>query len=127
MTPNLKQTREGVAVQTIATIFGVIPQRITFDDTDYRLTDKQLVVHGYLEVVPVFKRIYDAYPLPISVKKLSRLFEKRLNPIILWSLDDGIIYAPATTIRGEILVHQKELMAYFDKTKEFKYIKYRPN
>jgi hypothetical protein len=59
----------------------------------------------------------------VPAKKLVKLFDKRIPPIIIWSCDDGIIYAKANELRGEI-VSDSELIVYYNKNKEFKYIRF---
>ena len=86
------------------------------------------------EVKGRLRNMSTAYPLPISVKKIVKLIDKRLNPIIIWACDDGIIYAKANMLEGKLKVggrkiregsfNDDELMAYFDKQKEFKYIRF---
>jgi hypothetical protein len=65
---------------------------------------------------------------------MLKLIEKRHNPVVLWACDDGIIYARAKNIDGQIkwgsflphldLAEHGELMCYYAKQKHFKYIKY---
>jgi hypothetical protein len=75
-----------------------------------------------------------AYPLPLSAKKLVKLIDKRLAPVLIWACEDGIIYGKANKLQGEIKwggrpprdgsFNDAEMMVYFDKQKELKYIRY---
>jgi hypothetical protein len=75
-----------------------------------------------------------AYPLPISAKKLVKLIDKRITPVLIWACDDGIIYGKANKLIGEVKwggrpprefsVNDAELMVYYEKQKELKYIRY---
>jgi hypothetical protein len=70
-----------------------------------------------------------SYPLPITLSKLNKLIEKRLNPVIVWACDDGIIYAEATKLegvikRGGIPPLNDEMTVYYDKQKTMKYVRY---
>jgi hypothetical protein len=77
----------------------------------------------------------DAYPLPISIRKLSKLADKRLNPIIIWACEDGIIYGRPDKLKGIIqyggrpnregALNDNEIMAYYSKQKDLKYIRYK--
>jgi hypothetical protein len=63
------------------------------------------------------------------LSKLNKLIEKRLNPVIVWSCDDGIIYAEATKLEGVIKwgglpPRHSEMMVYYDKQKSMKYVRY---
>jgi hypothetical protein len=76
----------------------------------------------------------DAYPLPIAAKKLVKLIDKRLSPVLIWCCEDGIIYGKANKLYGEIKwggrpprsgsFADNEMMVYFDKQKELKYIRF---
>jgi hypothetical protein len=72
-----------------------------------------------------------AYPLPIQAKKLVKLSDKRLNPVAIWSCDDGIIYGKINNLAGELKwgensphENSNELMVYYNKQKAFKYVRY---
>ncbi len=75
-----------------------------------------------------------AFPLPVALRKLVKLSDKRLNPIMIWACDDGLIYSPVRILKGEVMwggrppregaVNDQELMAYFKFNKSFKYVKY---
>ena len=72
--------------------------------------------------------------MPIAIRKLVKLCDKRLNPVMIWACDDGIIYAKVKDIYGDIrwggrkpragAVNDEEVMAYYDKQRAFKYIRY---
>ena len=103
-------------------------------DIDYRVydTDKNLI--AYVEVKGRLREMAEAYPLPISATKVTKLCAKRLNPVIIWACEDGIIYAKVSDIVGEVRwggrsprkdsYSDEELMLYYPKQKTFKYLKY---
>jgi len=80
------------------------------------------------------RSLSSAYPLPIAARKVVKLCDKRLNPVIIWACDDGIIYGKPTEIKGSVrwggrkpregAVNDEELMIYYDKQKGFRYYKY---
>jgi hypothetical protein len=75
-----------------------------------------------------------AYPLPIAVRKIMKLSEKRLNPVLIWACEDGIIYAKLNELVGQIKfsgrtpransTNDMEIMAYYDKQKCLKYVRF---
>jgi len=74
------------------------------------------------------------YPLPVACRKIVKLCDKRLNPVIIWACDDGIVYGQASKIEGNIkwggrkpregAVNDQELMIYYDKQKTLRYFRY---
>ncbi len=103
-------------------------------DIDYRVYDKDNNLIAYVEVKGRLREMADAYPLPISATKVTKLCAKRLNPVIIWACEDGIIYAKVSDIIGEVRwggrpprkdsYSDEELMLYYPKQKTFKYLKY---
>jgi hypothetical protein len=70
--------------------------------------------------------MYDAYPLPVNARKFVKLIDKRLNPVVIWACEDGIIYSKAKPLSGTISYNSDddEFFMYFDKNKSVKYIRY---
>jgi hypothetical protein len=66
----------------------------------------------------------EAYPLPIDAKKLIKLADKRLNPVVIWSCEDGIIYCKINKIDGTIKWEQDDFIVYVDKAKAMKYVRF---
>ena len=126
--------RERVAIKKFVDIFGGSFQKLDQFDIDYKIFDKEKNLIAYAEVKSRIKTMINAYPLPISIKKLVKLSDKRLNPVVIWACEDGIIYAKVNELVGQIKfggriaraksVNDMELMAYYDKQKAFKYIRY---
>ena len=126
--------REKKAIERFVSIFDGKYQKLGDYDIDYKVFDSKGTLISYVEVKGRKKNIANAYPLPISCRKLIKLIEKRLNPVVIWACDDGIIYGEVEKIKGKVLfsgrpnrsgaVNEDELMAYYDKQKGFKYIRY---
>lgn len=127
------QIRKQKAIDTFISTFGGSYQGQTKGDVDYKIfKDGELV--AYMEVTPRYKTIAMAYPLIIQASRAVKLCDKRLNPVVMWACDDGIIYARLKDIEAEIkwgsllphldLAEHGELMCYYAKQKHFKYIKY---
>jgi hypothetical protein len=126
--------REKKAIEIFVKVFDGSFKKLDPYDVDYKVFDKEKNLIAYAEVKGRIKTMREAYPLPISVKKLIKLIDKRLVPVIIWACEDGIIYGKADKLIGQIKwggrapregsSNDAELMAYYDKQKEFKYVRY---
>lgn len=126
--------RERKAIERFVSIFGGSFQKLSQHDIDYKIFDKDKNLIAYVEIKGRLRNIANAYPLPISCKKLIKLIDKRLNPVVIWACDDGIIYGQVEKLRGDIKYNGREprvgapndheLIAYYDKQKAFKYVRY---
>lgn len=127
--------REKKAVETFVKIFGGSFKKLGPQDIDYKIFDKDGVLIAYAEVKGRLKSMKTAYPLPVALSKLSKLIEKRLNPVLIWACDDGIIYGKVFSLVGEVRLGGRppregaltdvEMMVYFDKQKAMKYVRYQ--
>lgn len=121
--------REESAIQTFVKRFKGSFQKLGKNDVDYRVFDENKNLIAYAEIKIVYKKMAVAYPLPMPLNKLSKLCDKRLNPVLIWSCDDGIFYGKAEKIFGQIkwgsddTNNLPEMIAYFDKQKEIRYIR----
>lgn len=126
--------REKKAIELFVSIFGGSFQKLDPNDIDFKVFDKDKNLISYVEVKGRVRSIRDAYPLQISAKKLVKLTDKRLSPVIIWACDDGIIYGRTKKLYGDIkwggrpprvgAANDDELMVYYDKQKELKYVRY---
>lgn len=126
--------REKKAIDVFVNTFGGTYQKLDQFDIDYKVFDKNKKPIAYVEVKGRFKSIKDAYPLPVALRKLSKLVDKRLNPVLIWSCDDGILYAKANEVVGTVkyngrapregAANDAELMVYYEKQKGIKYIRF---
>ena len=122
------------AIKKFVDVFGGSFKKLGANDVDYKVFDKDNSLVAYAEVRDRTCVLSQAYPLPIAIRKLVKLCDKRLNPVMIWACDDGIIYAKVKDIYGDIrwggrkprqgAVNDEELMAYYDKQRAFKYIRY---
>ena len=125
---------ENRAIKTFVGIFGGSFKKLGQFDIDYRVFDKSGALISYVEVKGRNKLMAEAYPLPVAVYKVSKLMDKRLNPVILWDCLDGIIYGKVIDLKGEVRYggrtprdgsnDDEELMVYYPKQKGLKYIKF---
>jgi hypothetical protein len=126
--------REKKAIETFVKTFGGSYQKLDPYDIDYKMFDKNNKVIGYAEVKGRIRSMRDAYPLPISAHKVIKLIDKRLNPLIIWACEDGIIYGRPENLVGQVkqggrppregAVNDTELMFYYDKQKALRYIRF---
>lgn len=126
--------REKKAIETFVSLFGGSYKKLDPNDIDYKVFDKEGNLIAYVEVKGRIKTMRTAYPLPVAARKLVKLTDKRLAPVVIWACEDGIIYGKANKLKGEIKwggraprdnsFNDNELMVYYDKQKELKYIRY---
>lgn len=126
--------REQKAINTFVNMFKGSYKKLGPTDIDYKVFDSDGNLIAYAEIKGRIRAIRDAYPLPVSLSKLNKLIEKRLNPVLVWACDDGIIYGKVFNLVGEVrfsgrqpregAVNDAEMMVYFEKQKEFKYIRF---
>jgi hypothetical protein len=126
--------REQKAIYRFVSLFEGNYEKLGPHDVDYKIFDKNKSLIAYAEVKGRLRNIANAYPLPIAARKLVKLMDKRLNPVVIWACDDGIIYGRLKDIIGtakfggrpkrEGSSNDEELMVYYDKQKAFKYVRY---
>ena len=126
--------RELKAITTFVNTFGGSFKKLDPNDIDYKVFDKDGNLIAYVEVKGRIRTMHSAYPLPIAARKLVKLIDKRLVPVVIWSCEDGIIYGRADKIKGEIKwggrapregsYNDLELMVFYEKQKALKYIRF---
>lgn len=126
--------REKKAIELFVSIFDGSYLKLDPNDIDYKVFDKDKNLIAYAEIKGRVRTLRDAYPLPIAARKLVKLIDKRITPVVIWACENGIIYAKANELRGEIKwgghpprdgsVNDAELMVYYDKQKAMKYVRY---
>lgn len=126
--------REHKAITTFVNTFGGSFQKLDPHDVDYKIFDKEGKLIAYAEVKGRIRTMHDAYPLPVAARKIVKLVDKRLPPVMIWSCEDGIIYGKVDKLRGEVKwggraprngsVNDLELMVFYAKQKDLKYIRF---
>lgn len=112
------------AIDLFVSVFKGSYQQLDGSDVDYKIFDQSSNLIAYAEVGIRNRNMSNAYPLPIHAKKIVKLIDKRIPSVIVWYCDDGIIYAKPNAIKGEVFLSNSELMVYYDKQKDFKYVRY---
>jgi len=125
--------RENKASDFLCNKFGFNKKKLGENDIDFAIYDNERFVFN-LEVKGRIKNINDAYPLPISVKKLTKINDKKKQSVILWACNDGIIFSRTEKLIGLIKIGGRkprngsfndiEFMAYFEKSNNLQEIKY---
>ena len=122
--------REQKAITTFVNTFEGSFQKLDPYDIDYKVFDKAGKLIAYAEVKGRIRTMHNAYPLPVAARKAVKLVDKRLNPVMIWSCEDGIIYGKIDKLKGEIKFardnssNDDELMIYYDKQKAIKYVRF---
>ena len=114
--------REKKAIESFVNRFKGSFKKLDPQDIDYKVFDKDKNLIAYAEVKGRIRTMHNAYPLPISARKLVKLIDKRITPVIIWACEDGIIYGKANKLQGEIkwggrpprdgTVNDAEMMVY---------------
>ena len=119
-----EQRREKRAIDLFVSLFNGSYQKLDPNDIDYKVFDQDKNLIAYAEVVSVFRVMREAYPVPIDAKKLIKLSDKRLNPVVIWSCEDGIIYCKTNKLDGTIKWEDDEFTVYAEKVRAMKYIRF---
>jgi hypothetical protein len=126
--------REKKAIEAFVATFGGSFKKLDPLDIDYKIFDKDNQLIAYAEVKGRNRTIRNAYPLPISARKIVKLVDKRIIPLIIWACEDGIIYGRATELVGTAKwggrpprkdsVNDAEIMIYYAEQKDLKYVRF---
>lgn len=127
-------TREKKAIEYFVKRFNGSYKKLGPNDIDYKVFDEKGNLIAYAEVKGRYKTLANCFPLPIACRKVVKLCDKRLNPVIIWACDDGIVYGQPSQIHGVVkwggraprdgAVNDQELMIYYDKQKTIRYFRY---
>lgn len=128
-THGIVMTEKVKAINKFTERFSGSYKKLGPDDVDFRVYDKENNLIAFVLVIPTKKKVTDCYPLAVSLNKLSQLTLKRLNPVIIWSCEDGIMYGKVKEIYGTVswmgtTELNSELVVQYPKQKTFKYARY---
>lgn len=121
--------REIKAIKCFVNMFGGTYRKLHENDIDFKVfKDNKLI--SFVEVKGRHKCIDQSFPLPIAARKLVKLSDKKINPVIIWACDDGIIYSKVNLLKGIVRwggrikrqgsTNDQEVMLYFDRQKNMK-------
>jgi len=125
--------RETKAIKTFCDKFDLQYQKLGDHDVDFKILKNKKVL-TFVEVKGRLRNIDDCYPLPIAIRKVYKLCEAHKDPVIIWSCNDGLLYAKLKKLKGDIRQGGRtprkgshndiELMAYYNAQESIKTIKY---
>ena len=121
---NEDKVREKKAIQKFVDRFSGSFKKLSPSDIDYRVFDKDNNLIAYAEVKPIYKPLSQSYPLPIEARKVVKVCDKILNPVIIWACDDGIVYAKPSEVKGETAWQDNQVVILYHKQPGTKYIRY---
>tara|TARA_R100000544_G_C2209749_1_gene51245 strand:- start:134 stop:553 length:420 start_codon:yes stop_codon:yes gene_type:complete len=132
---NKDREREVKAIEAFTSFFGGSHQKLGPWDIDFRYKGDDGKTKAYIEVKGRMKDMADAYPLPVAARKLIKLADKEINPILIWACFDGIIYGRLSEISGDTrwggrkqregAVNDQEVMCYYGRQSGLKFIPYK--
>ena len=94
--------RETKAIELFVSMFKGTYQKLSQLDIDFKVFSEENALIAYVEVKGRNKDMSNAYPLPISLEKIAKLTGKRLNPVVIWACNDGIIYGKVYELQGKV-------------------------
>jgi hypothetical protein len=122
------------AIKAFVATFKGSFQKLDPNDVDYKIFDSKGGLIAYAEVSIRTRSLYNAYPLFVPAKKIVKLIDKRMPPVCIWACEDGLIYGKVDKLKGEIKYANlnainnsflnSELIVYYEKQKQLKYIRY---
>ena len=118
--------RKKFAISSYVDLKGGTFKKLGANDVDYKLFDDKGNITSYIEVKVLETTIAHSFPLTLSARKLLKLIDKRLNPVVLWSCGDGIIYGKPYEISGELVWSTKldDLEVKYNNKKQFRYVRF---
>lgn len=118
--------RQKFAISSYVDLKGGTFKKLGANDVDYKLFDNNGNITSYVEVKVLDTTIAQSFPLCLTVRKLLKLIDKRLNPVVLWSCSDGIIYGKPYEINGELVWSTKlgDLEVKYINKKQFRYVRF---
>jgi hypothetical protein len=103
-------------------------KKLDKNDVDFELQKDGKII-GYVEIKGRNKTIKEAYPLPIACRKLVKLCDKKMNPVVIWACYDGLIIGKIEQLEGitkiggrtprEGSTNDIELMTYYNRSEKF--------
>ncbi len=125
--------RETKAVNLFCNEYGLTFEKLSPNDIDFKIYKNGKFLF-YLEVKGRLRNLNDCYPLPIAVRKLLKMSDKKQSGVILWACFDGVVFSRLENLKGEIRkggrkpregsANDVEFMAYYNKNSNFKQLKY---
>ena len=125
--------REDKAVKLFCNEYGLTSEKLSPNDIDFKIYKDGKFLF-YLEVKGRIRTLQDCFPLPIAVRKLLKMTDKKQDGVILWACTDGVVFSRVENLKGQLRVGGRkerqgstndiELMAYYNNSSNFKFLQY---
>ncbi len=125
--------RETKAVTLFCDTYGLTFAKLGLHDVDFKIYNKDVFLFN-LEVKGRIKTLNECFPLPIAVRKLLKMTDKKQEGVIIWACTDGIVFSRVEKLKGEIRMGGRkkregsandiELMAYYNNNSNFTQLRY---
>jgi len=120
--------REDKSVNLFCDKYDLTYEKLAPNDIDFKIYKNGKFLF-YLEVKGRLRSLQDCYPLPIAVRKLLKMSDKKESGIILWACFDGVVFSRIENLKGDIKIGGRkpregssndiEFMAYYNKSNNF--------
>ncbi len=127
----MTESRKDKAIQKYVDVIGGSYSSIGMIDVDYKVMDSLGNLIGYVSIVEWSDLIRTSLVLSAPLRDIVKLSDKRLNPVIVWACDDGIVYANLWDIKGVCKFGSgrrrselDDMYAHYDRQKSMRYIRY---
>jgi hypothetical protein len=125
--------RESKAVKLFCDEYNLTSEKLSPNDIDFKIYKDGKFLF-YLEVKGRIRNLQYCFPLPIAVRKLLKMTDKKQDGVILWACLDGIVFSRVENLKGEIRIGGRirregsandiELMSYYNNSSNFKFLQY---
>ena len=127
--------REAKAIKKFCSKYNLTYKKLDPFDIDFMIFNSSGDHIGFVEVKGrPSNTIGSVDSFSLSLSKACKLQGKRLNPIIIWALNDGIVYAKLTKLVGTVYYggrkeregsyNDSELVIRYKKQKTMSHAKY---
>ena len=125
--------REYKAISLFCNTFGYTFKKLGKHEIDY-IVYKDGNFVSYVEVKGRIKTINECYPLPVAIRKLLKMSDKKKQSVMLWACLDGIVFSRLEKLKGEIKTGGRkpregasndiEIMAYYERSNNLIEVEY---
>ena len=96
--------RENKAIKKFCSLYDLNYKKLGRFDVDFMIFNSDGEHIGFVEVKGrPHDSVDDVNSLTLSLSKACKLQSKRLNPIIVWALNDGIIFSKLNKLIGTVV------------------------
>lgn len=121
------------AIQVFVSKFKGSFEKLSSNDVDYKVYDSNGDLISYADIIVCEEYFQDSTEISLSMKKLIKLSDKRLNPVMIWAFKNCIAYCKTKFIVGHAVWIKKidipeiyspeELYLILDNKQKIKIIK----